>query len=122
MVWVDYSGAVEIRPSGVHATQRVYIVLFTCAVMRAVHFEIAEDLTCETFLKVLHRFSGRRSMPTLLLSDNATHFTAAAKYLKEIMSHTEVIEYLAGNGCQWKFIPAPCTVVRRNLGTVYWDN
>ena len=103
---VDYTGAVTIRSKvGTHSMSKVYIVLFTCAVTRAIHIEIAEDLSCVTFLKVFRRFCGRRSFPTLMLSDNATYFTAAAKFLHNIMTEEDVVNYLGGSGCEWKFIP-----------------
>lgn len=62
----------------INATRKVYIVLFTCAVTRAVHIEEVEDLSRESFLKAIRRFCGR-----ILLSDSATYFVAASEYLKE---------------------------------------
>ena len=48
---------------------KVYVCLFTCAVSRAVHLEIVTDLSVETFLQAFRRFSSRKSLPKILVSD-----------------------------------------------------
>ena len=84
---------------------KAYICLFTCGVTRAVHLEIVEDLSVETFLQALRRFAARRSLPRILISDNASTFQAAAKDLEELISSTQMSESLCTLGVQWKFIP-----------------
>ena len=100
---VDYTGALSIKGT---PESKVYIVLFTCAVTRAVHLELVRDLSAISFLQALRRFCGRRSCPKMLLSDNATYFTSVAKHLSDIMNVTDVTNYLSGIKCQWRFIPA----------------
>ena len=53
---------------------KCYIALFTCASTRAVHLELAPDLTAKSFLRVLKRFFGRRGIPNLFISDNGKTF------------------------------------------------
>ena len=43
--------------------RKVYITLFTCRVTRAVHLELVDDLSVETFKRCLRRFIARRGMP-----------------------------------------------------------
>ena len=74
---------------------KVYILLFTCAVTRAVHLELADDLTEEEFLFAFRRFVSRRSFPRVILSDNALTFQSASKTLRN---------YLSDNKVEWKFI------------------
>ena len=69
---IDFTGALYIRaPEG---ENKVYICLFTCASTRAVHLEVVTDLSEETFLQAFCRFSSRKSLPRIVLSDNASTF------------------------------------------------
>ena len=48
---VDYAGAFHVKGStGDRSPTKVYVALFTCAVVRAVHLEVAEDLLSESFI------------------------------------------------------------------------
>ena len=99
---VDYTGALKVKyPS--KEVGKAYVVLFTCATTRGIHLEIVEDLTGQSFIFALRRFVGRQGFPQVLLSDNATTFTHAAKY---VMNDPQVTEHLQINKCEWRFIPA----------------
>ena len=52
----------------------VYIVLYTCATTRAIHLDIVPDTSASAFIRSLKRFIGRRGLPMLMISDNATCF------------------------------------------------
>ena len=54
--------------------KKVYIALFSCAVTRAIHLDINEDLETGTFLRCLRKFIARRGVPQLIISDNAKTF------------------------------------------------
>ena len=80
--------------------------LYTCATTRAVHLEIVQDLTAETFLLAFRKFAGRRSLPRVMISDNgSTYLSAAAEELRSLMDSPEVREDLSKRGVTWKFIP-----------------
>jgi len=100
---VDFTGALYIHNKGEEV--KVYVCLFTCATSRAIHLEVVTDLSTETFLLAFRRFAGRRSMPQLMLSDNATTFQAAAEELSTLYSSREVRAALNREGVTWKFIP-----------------
>ena len=100
---VDYTGAINIRS---HKDEKGYIVLFTCATTRAVHLEVVDNLSSETFIHVFRRFVARRGYPRILLSDNATNFVGAASYLKTYQSDPKVAKVLKEKGCEWRFVPA----------------
>lgn len=100
---VDFTGALYIRtPEG---ENKVYICLFTCANTRAVHLEVVSDLSEETFLQAFRRFSSRKSLPRLMVSDNASTFMAAAEELKGLFESDTVHEEFNRRGIEWKFIP-----------------
>ncbi|GBN78324.1 hypothetical protein AVEN_65409-1 [Araneus ventricosus] len=60
---------------------KAYIVLYTCAVYRAIHLELITSLTTEVFLQSLRRFIARRGRPTTIYSDNGTNFKGAERLL-----------------------------------------
>lgn len=101
---VDYSGSLLVKEKS-GGTSKVYICLFTCASTRAVHLEIVPDLTEESFLLAFRRFVSRRSLPKLMMSDNATTYHAAANHLQRIFTSQSVQTTLTQRGTQWHFIP-----------------
>ena len=64
---------------------KVYLCLFTCATSRTLHLEIVQDLSTETFLLAFCKFAARRSLPTMMISDNALTYLSAADELKALM-------------------------------------
>ena len=52
-------------------TFKVWIVIFTCTLTRALHLEIMQDMSTEQFLLAFRRFISRRGSPNLVISDNA---------------------------------------------------
>ena len=99
---IDFTGALFVRGEHEH---KVYICLFTCAVTRAVHLEVVTDLTVECFLQAFRRFSSRKSLPRLVLSDNGSTFLSAADELKALFSSPSLTSTLSKSGTEWRFIP-----------------
>ena len=75
--------------------KKLYILLFTCAVVRAVHLELTDSLNQADFMLALRRFVARRGMPSVIYSDNAKTFVGAQEQL---------IRYFGHIAPQWKFI------------------
>ena len=100
---MDLTGALYVR--GSDGEQKVYICLFTCPASRAVHLEIVNDLTPECFLQAFRRFTSRRSLPRVMMLDNATTFTADGEELQSLLSPTALADNLTRRGVEWCFIP-----------------
>ena len=100
---VDFTGALYVQQKGDEI--KVYICLFTCATTRAIHLEVVSDLSTETFLLAFRRFASRKSLPQLMVSDNASTYTAAAEELYQIFRSRELATSLEKSGVTWKFIP-----------------
>ena len=83
----------------------MYICLFTCATTRAVHLEVVTDLSTETFLLTFRRFVNRKSLPQIILSDNASTYLSAAEELKTLFESEDLKESLSRRGVTWRFIP-----------------
>ncbi|XP_071138753.1 uncharacterized protein [Mytilus edulis] len=101
---VDFTGALTIRNRH-NEESKAYICLFTCAVTRAVHLELVYDLSEESFLLCFRRFVSRRSVPKIMMSDNALTFKAASNEISRLCNSRKVKENIQNYGIEWKFIP-----------------
>ena len=66
--------------------EKAYLVLYTCAVTRAVHLDLVRDLMADMFLHSFRRFAARRGLPAVVKSDNGKTFKAAACIIKAIVT------------------------------------
>lgn len=92
--------------------RKVYVCVFICFSVKAVHLEIVSDLSTNAFIAGLRRFISRRGCCSALYSDNATNFVGASSQLKEfrdLFLSQHNIEGLQNeckiHGIKWKFIP-----------------
>ena len=100
---VDYTGAITLKTGDYNS--KVYVCLFTCANTRAIHLELAEDLSAETFLILFRRFVARRSCPKIMISDNATNFRASSEVLCKLSQDPLIKRHFEDYNIIWKFIP-----------------
>lgn len=104
---VDYAGPLYVKKkdsSNDHATEKVYICLFTCAATRAVHLELVEGCSAEQFLRAFRRFASRRGLPKVVMSDNAKNFKSCRKEIETIRRSPQVRAHMANSGVSWNFI------------------
>lgn len=89
----DFAGPFQVilgrRRRGVRS-EKVYLCLFVCLATKALHIEIATDLSTDCFIAALDRFVGRRGECRLILSDCGTNFVGAKNQLAEIMKTAAV--------------------------------
>lgn len=73
---------------------------------RAVHLEMAADLTADAFLLAFSRMVARRGRPKMVLSDNGRNFLGAKMELRRIEEAApEVARKLGQEGVVWKLNP-----------------
>ena len=101
-VGIDFAGPLYVKSSGTQMKE-VYIALFSCAVTRAIHLDITEDLETGTFLRCFRKFIARRGVPQLIIFDNAKTFKSAAKELKTLYEHPDVQAFLTERRITWRF-------------------
>lgn len=111
---IDYAGPFHItlsRHRGVKC-QKAYLCLFVCMVTRAVHLELASDLTTDTFLAAFKRFLARRGPCSVVYSDCGTNFVGAKNALDSLLGFAQSSSYtdalkneLAQRQIMWKFNP-----------------
>lgn len=100
---IDYTGHLLVKTST--GIEKRYIALFACCVTRAIHLEVAVDLSADHFMMLLRRFSARRSLPTTIVTDNATYFNSARDDLQQILADPQVADYLRKKNIAWINIP-----------------
>lgn len=103
---LDYLGPLFVKNGS--SVTKVWVCLFTCMAIRAVHLELVPDMTTSAFLLCLRRFVARRGVPKQILSDNAPQFKAAKTVLdvavKQAVASSSVECYIADQGIHWQFI------------------
>ncbi|GFV68772.1 integrase catalytic domain-containing protein [Trichonephila clavipes] len=111
---IDYAGPVLIKCNKGRGTKSTkgYIALFVCLATKAVHIEAVGDLTTDSFIAALRRFSARRGAPRHIYSDNGTNFVGARRKLDEIRklwlslpTNEAISYYLSKSSIDWHFIP-----------------
>ena len=86
-VGVDYLGPIVTLPS----QEKLYVLLFTCMKIRAVHLEVTKSLNTNDLFLAISRFISRRGVPKQIRSDNGKSFKSAAEKLGTT------------HGIEWKF-------------------
>ncbi|UYV82962.1 hypothetical protein LAZ67_22001552 [Cordylochernes scorpioides] len=71
--------------------QKVWFVIFTCGVYRAVHLELVTSLSTEALVGAVERFVARRGCPAVIYSDNGTNLVGLRNEL-----------YSVNFGVKWK--------------------
>ena len=103
---VDFTAHLYVKVRD--TTRKVYVCLFTCCSTRAVHLEITQDLSCESFLRAFRRFTSTYSVPHLIYCDNAKTFTSGENEIKRLyqtVSNTQCQRHFAQKGIRFKYTP-----------------
>ena len=102
---LDYLGPIQVKESNM--VGKMWVCLFTCLTIRAVHLELVKGLSAQLFLDCLRRFIARRGKPSLIISDNAPQFRLVKSVLDQqwvnVCRDKEVLSYLSYEGIQWQF-------------------
>lgn len=102
VVGCDYAGPFNItlhRHRG-NRTTKAYLCLFVCFATKALHLELASDMSSEAFLACLHRFIGRRGRCNIIHSDCGSNFKGCDNQLQNLMKNACTEERI-----QFKFNP-----------------
>ena len=83
-IGLDFAGPFKVQAS------KVYVLLFVCATIRAVHLELCLNMGYEEFDRAYRRFTARRGNPKIIVSDNFKTFIRARSLI---------------HGVQWSMIP-----------------
>ena len=103
---VDYFGPIVIRQR--RSELKRYGCIMTCMTTRAIHLEVAPDLTTSSFLNALRRFIARRGNIQHLYSDNGSNFVGAERVMRNYMNawnKEQIYDHLRLKGIEWSFNP-----------------
>lgn len=102
IVGVDFGGPFNVTLSRVKGAKvhKAYLCLFVCFTTKALHLELASDLSTECFLAALRRFVSRRGRCSKIISDQGTNFVGAKRELNKLMQQVVESEKIS-----WKLHP-----------------
>lgn len=111
---VDFAGYFEIKSSTLRNAKIVkcYVALFICLTTKAIHLELAHDLSTQAFIAVLNRFISRRGIPTNIYSDRGTNFIGTANelpnlwYIEQSNESKLIQQECINKAISWHFNPA----------------
>ncbi|UYV80173.1 hypothetical protein LAZ67_18001880 [Cordylochernes scorpioides] len=83
---------------------KVWMVLFTCAVYRAIHFEMVSSLETDSFILALSRFIGRRGRPSTIYSDNGTNLVGTRNLFAHL-KWDKIVKETQEQRISWKLNP-----------------
>lgn len=108
-VGVDYAGPLQMREVQLRKSRiyKVYIAVFVCFSVKAVHLEVVTELSTDAFLAAFDRFVARRGLPSEIFSDCGTNFVGADKQLQLLINSPEGQRVISETrtSCQWHFNP-----------------
>ncbi|UYV84618.1 hypothetical protein LAZ67_X002845, partial [Cordylochernes scorpioides] len=84
--------------------KKIWVVLYTCAVYRAVHLELTKTVSTEGFLDTFRRFVSRRGRPSIVYSDNGLNFVGCNNLFKKV-NWNDVLRYATVQRNKWNFNP-----------------
>ncbi|XP_017796388.1 PREDICTED: uncharacterized protein LOC108577709 [Habropoda laboriosa] len=113
-VGIDYCGPFLIKEKKFRNKTKLkcYVVVFVCFATKAIHLELATDLTTESCLGALKRFVARRGKPRHVYSDNGTNFVGAKNEIIQIRAlllsdeyKNRLRQFLTQENIEWHFSP-----------------
>ena len=101
---IDYTGHIFVKDS--KGYKKMYLLIFTCLNIRAVHIELLPDMDTQSLVLAIIRFTNIYGVPSHLYSDNARSFIAGCDVMKEIFLASEFCEHYSKYNIQHIRIPA----------------
>jgi hypothetical protein len=88
-----------------NSTKKVWGVLFTCLVSRAIHIETVPGLDTSSFRNALRRFFALRGTCKKLRSDNGTNFVGTRNQIEAEFDFSSLKHEASKHGCEWSMNP-----------------
>lgn len=84
---------------------KMYLLLFTCLNIRAVHIEVVPDMSVSSFLQALIRFTNQNGVPEALYSDNAKTFKGGGRLFNRLVLCKDYQDRYGPSNMKLKTIP-----------------
>ncbi|XP_044755003.1 uncharacterized protein LOC123313956 [Coccinella septempunctata] len=109
---VDYAGPFYVTSARLRGavSTKAYLVVFICFTTKAVHLELASELSTPAFIAAYRRFVALRGHPAVIFSDNGTNFVGAHNYFRDLgrllsTTSARLCDAATSSGTDWRFIP-----------------
>lgn len=103
---VDVFGPFIVREG--RKEMKRYGLILTCLALRAIHIEVLDDLTSDSFINGLRCFFAIRGSVRTIFCDNGTNFVGAKNELKDnlkLLNMEYVTKKIEDLGCEFRFNP-----------------
>lgn len=97
---IDYLGPYNVVVG--RRCEKRWVALFTCMTTRAIHLELAKDLSTDAAILCIRNFINRRGVPVRIRSDRGTNFIGASKE-DFVLVQNRLGNELARRGIEWVF-------------------
>ena len=105
-VAIDFFGPITIKDTvKQRVSKETWGVVFCCMVTSAIHLEVSESYSTDSFLLCLRRFLCLRGTPSYIQSDPGSQLVAAKKIVQE-WDYSLIEEYMEQNSIRWNVVPA----------------
>ena len=115
-----HDGTVATRRT--KCTKKLWALLLTCMVSRAVHIEPLPSLDTSSMRNALQRFMAIRGVTKYFRSDQGSNFIAVRNQLNTVMMSNQMQENLRSWNCEWQLNPPGAShfggVHERKIGAV----
>ncbi|XP_054276847.1 uncharacterized protein LOC128995847 [Macrosteles quadrilineatus] len=107
---LDYGGPFNIKVHNLRSIRltKAYICIFVCLATKAVHIEVATDLSTDAFIAALTRFVSRRGLCKNIYSDCGTNFVGANNAFQALFKsaeRTSLLEFSSNQDITFHFNP-----------------
>ena len=103
VIGVDFTRPVKYLQWKSKKEQKMYIVIYSCSLTRAVFLELLPGLETGEFIESLKPLIARRGRLTKIYSDNGRTFIAAANWLKKVHEDERLNTFLSTHEITWQF-------------------
>ena len=102
---VDMTGHEWVKSGTDGSVAKVYFIFFVCVATGCGHIEMTPDASSSAFANAFDRFTSRRGVPHMLVSDHGSNFKGYENELKALADDQAMESFLFEKGIVWKFTP-----------------
>lgn len=100
---VDFTGHFWVNDG--KEDKKMYLLLFTCLNIRAIHIELVPDMSVLSFFQALVRFTNQNGVPKVIYSDNAKTFLGSGILFSRLSVFQKYKSKYGSCGLKLKTIP-----------------
>ena len=122
VVAVEMTGHKWVNNGKDDTAMKIYFIIFVCVSTGGGHIEMAPDASSISFANAFNRFTSRRGVPHMLISDHGSNFRGYEKELKSLAQDSFLENFVFQKGIVWKWTPIGCPhmngYVERQIGII----